>query len=218
MPLLRRQRPSRPVQRLLFPANTLSLLPRQRPCDSRNLPGLPRPRLCAAARQPQGRDSRRSGQRHAAPAQRRRRAEHFGRTAGRLLLRDPRQGTSAVSSRRPGPRLPRADHLFAGLAGGFDQGPHAQRTGTCQRAAGHAAGRSLHAAGPGHARRPQFPSNSRGRGDLHVQITVEVPKRLSDRHEQLLRELAEIENTEVSPKRKSFFEKIKNLFHAEENL
>ena len=35
----------------------------------------------------------------------------------------------------------------------------------------------------------------RGRGDLHVQITVEVPKRLSERHEQLLRELAEIENT-----------------------
>ncbi len=57
----------------------------------------------------------------------------------------------------------------------------------------------------------------RGRGDLHVQITVEVPKRLSDRHEQLLRELAEIENADVSPKRKSFFNKIKDLFHAEED-
>jgi molecular chaperone DnaJ len=55
-----------------------------------------------------------------------------------------------------------------------------------------------------------------GRGDLHVQIAVEVPKRLSDRHEQLLRELAEIENTDVSPKRKSFFESIKHLFHADE--
>lgn len=55
-----------------------------------------------------------------------------------------------------------------------------------------------------------------GRGDLHVQIVVEVPRRLSDRHEQLLRELAEIENADVSPKRKSFFEKIKNLFHVEE--
>jgi molecular chaperone DnaJ len=65
---------------------------------------------------------------------------------------------------------------------------------------------------------PTFSPSRRGRGDLHVQITVEVPKRLSDRHEQLLRELAEIENTEVSPKRKSFFEKIKNLFHAEESL
>jgi molecular chaperone DnaJ len=57
----------------------------------------------------------------------------------------------------------------------------------------------------------------RGRGDLHVQITVEVPKRLSERHEELLRELAEIENAEVSSKRKTFFEKIKELFHTEEN-
>jgi molecular chaperone DnaJ len=57
----------------------------------------------------------------------------------------------------------------------------------------------------------------RGRGDLHVQFTVEVPKRLSERHEKLLRELAEIENSEVSPKRKTFFEKIKDLFHAEES-
>jgi molecular chaperone DnaJ len=57
----------------------------------------------------------------------------------------------------------------------------------------------------------------RGRGDLHVQVTVEVPKRLSERHEQLLRELAEIEKSEVSPKRKTFFEKIKDLFHAEES-
>jgi molecular chaperone DnaJ len=56
----------------------------------------------------------------------------------------------------------------------------------------------------------------RGRGDLHVQITVEVPKRLSERHDKLLRELAEIENAEVSPKRKTFFDKIKDLFHAEE--
>ena len=57
----------------------------------------------------------------------------------------------------------------------------------------------------------------RSRGDLHVQITVEVPKRLSERHEELLRELAEIENTQVSSKRKSFFEKIKDLFHTEED-
>ena len=57
----------------------------------------------------------------------------------------------------------------------------------------------------------------RGRGDLHVQITVEVPKKLAAAHEQLLRELAEIENTQVSPKRKSFFEKIKEYFHAEES-
>jgi molecular chaperone DnaJ len=57
----------------------------------------------------------------------------------------------------------------------------------------------------------------RGRGDLHVQVTIEVPKRLSERHEQLLRELADIENADVSSKRKSFFDKIKELFHTEES-
>ena len=56
----------------------------------------------------------------------------------------------------------------------------------------------------------------RGRGDLHVQVAVEVPKRLSERHEEILRELAEIENANVSPKRKSFFEKIKEYFQGEE--
>ena len=56
-----------------------------------------------------------------------------------------------------------------------------------------------------------------GRGDLHVQLTVEVPKRLSERHEKLLRKLAEIENSEVSPKRKTFFDKIKDLFFTRRN-
>jgi len=55
----------------------------------------------------------------------------------------------------------------------------------------------------------------RGRGNLHIQITIEVPKQLSERHEELLRELAEIENASVSPKRKSFFEKIKEYFQGE---
>ncbi len=66
--------------------------------------------------------------------------------------------------------------------------------------------------GPRHAR-----LRYRGRGDLHVQVTVEVPKRLTERHEELLRELAEIEKSDVSPKRKTFFEKIKDMFHAEES-
>ena len=52
----------------------------------------------------------------------------------------------------------------------------------------------------------------RGRGDLHVQITVEVPKKLSTQHEELLRQLAEIEQRDVSPKRQNFFEKIKHYF------
>jgi molecular chaperone DnaJ len=56
----------------------------------------------------------------------------------------------------------------------------------------------------------------RGRGDLHVQVMVEVPKKLAPRHEELLRQLAEIEKTDVSPKRQSFFEKIKKYFQADE--
>jgi molecular chaperone DnaJ len=52
----------------------------------------------------------------------------------------------------------------------------------------------------------------RGRGDLHVRVFVEVPKKVVGRYEELLRELAELENTHVSPKRKSFFDKIKELF------
>jgi molecular chaperone DnaJ len=54
----------------------------------------------------------------------------------------------------------------------------------------------------------------RGRGDLHVQITVEVPKKLSERHEKVIRELAELENTHVTPKRKSFFDKVKEYFQT----
>jgi molecular chaperone DnaJ len=52
----------------------------------------------------------------------------------------------------------------------------------------------------------------RGRGDLHVQVTIEVPKRVAGRHEELLRELADIENTNVTPRRKSFVEKLKTYF------
>jgi len=52
----------------------------------------------------------------------------------------------------------------------------------------------------------------RGRGNLLVQVHVEVPKSLTPEHEALLRRLAEIENAQVSPTRKSFFEKVKELF------
>jgi molecular chaperone DnaJ len=54
----------------------------------------------------------------------------------------------------------------------------------------------------------------RGRGDLVVQVIVEVPRKLSPEHEAVLRELAAIEDTNVSPKRKSFFETIKEYFQT----
>jgi molecular chaperone DnaJ len=52
----------------------------------------------------------------------------------------------------------------------------------------------------------------RGVGDLHVQTHIEVPRKLSQRQEELLRELAEEEKTNVSPHRKSFFAKLKDYF------
>jgi molecular chaperone DnaJ len=50
------------------------------------------------------------------------------------------------------------------------------------------------------------------RGDLYVEIQVEVPKHLSDGQERILRELAELERVEVTPHRKSFFDKLKDYF------
>jgi molecular chaperone DnaJ len=56
--------------------------------------------------------------------------------------------------------------------------------------------------------------HSRGRGNLLVQVHIEVPKKIKKDHEELLRRLAEVENTEVTPKRKNFFEKLKEYFQT----
>lgn len=53
---------------------------------------------------------------------------------------------------------------------------------------------------------------SRRNGDQLVQITVETPTNLNARQEELLREFAAMESTNVSPKTKSFFEKLKQHF------
>jgi molecular chaperone DnaJ len=50
------------------------------------------------------------------------------------------------------------------------------------------------------------------KGDLLVQVFVEVPKHLTKRQEELYRELAEIEQKHVSPQRKSFLEKVRDFF------
>lgn len=57
-----------------------------------------------------------------------------------------------------------------------------------------------------------MPTRSRHRGNLLVQVYIEVPKKLTPKHERLLRELAELENNEVLPERKSFFAKLKEYF------
>ena len=50
----------------------------------------------------------------------------------------------------------------------------------------------------------------RGKGDLLVQVNLDVPKKLSPREEELLRELAKEENTNVSSHRKTFLERLKD--------
>ncbi|HUG92195.1 MAG TPA: molecular chaperone DnaJ [Planctomycetaceae bacterium] len=58
--------------------------------------------------------------------------------------------------------------------------------------------------------------HGRQTGDLFVQVQVEVPKKVAGRQEELIRELAEIEHADVSPHRKSFFEKLKEYFAPQE--
>jgi molecular chaperone DnaJ len=54
------------------------------------------------------------------------------------------------------------------------------------------------------------------RGDLLVQVVIETPRNLTKRHEELFRELAEIEKTNVSAARKGFLEKLKEFFSPAE--
>jgi molecular chaperone DnaJ len=50
------------------------------------------------------------------------------------------------------------------------------------------------------------------RGDLLVQVFIETPKSVSPQQEEILRALAELEHSDVSPQRKSFLDKIKSYF------
>lgn len=55
------------------------------------------------------------------------------------------------------------------------------------------------------------PRNGR-RGDLLVEINVEVPKKLTEKQEELIRQLAELEQKHVRQHQKSLFAKIKDYF------
>ena len=59
---------------------------------------------------------------------------------------------------------------------------------------------------------------SREVGDLLVQVNIEVPKRLNERQEELLRELAEEEHAQVTPHRKSFLESVRKYFAKSEGM
>jgi molecular chaperone DnaJ len=60
------------------------------------------------------------------------------------------------------------------------------------------------------------PVENTRKGDLRVTVVVETPTHLTKRQEELFRELAEIEKKQVSPHRKSFLDKIKDLFATPE--
>src|SRR5690606_17302642 len=55
---------------------------------------------------------------------------------------------------------------------------------------------------------------SHGLGDLLVQVTIEVPEKVTKEEEELLRQLADAEHKNVAPKRKSFFSQVKDYFTA----
>ncbi len=58
-----------------------------------------------------------------------------------------------------------------------------------------------------------MPDPQSGRtGDLLVQTFIETPKKLDERQEELLRELAELEHSNVTPQRRSFLDKLKDYF------
>jgi molecular chaperone DnaJ len=53
-------------------------------------------------------------------------------------------------------------------------------------------------------------------GDLLVQVLVETPRNLTKRQEELFRELAELDHKHVSAERKSFLDKLRGFFAAEQ--
>jgi molecular chaperone DnaJ len=50
------------------------------------------------------------------------------------------------------------------------------------------------------------------KGDIVVHVMIETPKKLTKRQEELLRELADIEQKHVTPQRKSFLDQLKGWF------
>jgi molecular chaperone DnaJ len=61
-----------------------------------------------------------------------------------------------------------------------------------------------------------FPNvHGQGTGDQLVEIVIEVPKKLSEKQETILREFAETEHKTVGPKRQGWLDKLKDFFTEE---
>ncbi len=57
---------------------------------------------------------------------------------------------------------------------------------------------------------------SGAKGDLLVQTFIEIPEKVNEKQEELLRQLAELEHEHVTPHRKSFFERVVEYFSGDE--
>lgn len=60
------------------------------------------------------------------------------------------------------------------------------------------------------------PNGRRGTGDLIVEFQIEVPRKVGGDQEKLLRQLAELEEADVQPERKSFFDQVKEFFSGDD--
>ena len=58
----------------------------------------------------------------------------------------------------------------------------------------------------------------RRRGDMNIHVHIPTPTKLTKRHEELLRELAELDKLHVHPEQKSFFERLKEYFVHEDDV
>jgi molecular chaperone DnaJ len=54
--------------------------------------------------------------------------------------------------------------------------------------------------------------HGRGKGDMLVKVSVETPVSLSDKQKELMRQFGELEKEQNSPRKRSFFDKIKVFF------
>jgi molecular chaperone DnaJ len=54
--------------------------------------------------------------------------------------------------------------------------------------------------------------HGRGRGDMLVKVIVETPVNLNEKQKELLQQFAELEKEQNSPRKRSFFDKLKVFF------
>ncbi len=54
--------------------------------------------------------------------------------------------------------------------------------------------------------------NGSGRGDQYVKVIIETPKKLNDEQKSILKQFAEVMGEDVHEQRKSFFDKVKDVF------